>query len=226
MIVALLRSIIIYLLVFLSMRIMGKRQIGELQPTELVVTIIIAEIAIIPMQDNDLPLINSIIPIGILIAFEIIVSVIALKIPKFRGIIEGNPIIVIKNGKIDYEELKRLRMNIDDIIEALRQKEIFYVEEVQYAIVETNGQLSVLLKTEYSPITVGMTNLTPKSKGFPHSIISDGKVMKNELKAIGWDEKKLKKILDKNGVEINNILLMTSDSASNYSIMQKEKEIK
>lgn len=223
MIIALIRAILLYFLVFIAMRVMGKRQLGELQPTELVVTILIAEIATIPMQDNGTPLLNSLIPIGILIALEILMSVISLKSNKLRSLISGHSIIIINDGKIDYNQLKRLRFNVNDITEALRQKDVFHIEEVQYAVVETNGRLSVLLKSQYNPVTVEMMNLSPKQKSLPYILVSDGKIISVGLRSIGWSEKRLMKTLSDNAVELSQILIMTSDKAGNYIIMRKEE---
>ena len=130
MLITLFRSIILYVLIIAAVRIMGKRQIGELQPTELVITIMISEIAAIPMQDNGLPLFNSIIPILVLVAFEIILSVINMKSMRFRRVMEGNSIIVIRDGKVDQAALKKLRITTDDLTESLRQKDVFDISEV------------------------------------------------------------------------------------------------
>ena len=153
MFVTLIRTVILYLFVIATVRIMGKRQIGELQPTELVITILLSEIVAIPMQDNDIPLLSAVIPVMVLVGFEILISGISLKSVRFRSAMQGNSIIVIRDGVPDLKEIKKIRFTIDDILEALRQKDIFDISKVQYAIVETNGAISVMLKPEFSEIT-------------------------------------------------------------------------
>lgn len=151
MFVTLIRTGIIYILIIAAVRLMGKRQIGELQPSELVITILISEIAAIPLQDNGMPLVNTLVSIFLLIALEIISSVLNMKSGKFRDFMQGHSIILIRDGKLDQKKLTQLRFTMDDLLEALRQKDIFSIDEVQYAVVETNGTLSVLLKPENRP---------------------------------------------------------------------------
>ena len=142
------RAVIIYVAVIIALRLMGKRQIGEMTPHELVITILVSQVAIIPLQDNSMPLANMIIPILIFISLEIIVSALSMKSLGFRNLIQGKPIFVIKNGKLDEKQLKRLRLTVDDLTDALREKGFFDISEVQDAVVETNGTVSVLPKGE------------------------------------------------------------------------------
>ena len=146
MVLTILRIFILYVLATAAVRIMGKRQIGELQPSELVITILLSEIAAIPMQDTDIPLLNSVVAVLLLVAFEIISSVISMKSRGARRLLEGNAVTVIRDGKIDQKEIKRLRYTVDDLLTALRQKDVFVLSDVTYAIVETNGTLSVVKK--------------------------------------------------------------------------------
>ncbi|MBE6741210.1 MAG: DUF421 domain-containing protein [Ruminococcaceae bacterium] len=146
MTIILIRSVIIYLLVVLSVRIMGKRQIGELNPHEFVITILISSVATIPIEESSIPLSYSIVPILIFVSLEVIESALCVKFPAFDKLIDGQPIFVIKNGKLRRQELKRLRFSLDDLNDALRQKDVFDINEVENAIVETNGSLSVQKK--------------------------------------------------------------------------------
>ena len=148
MLVTLLRTIILYILVLITIRVLGKRQVGELQPADLVLTILLSEILVIPMQDPEIPLVHTFIPVLLLIGFEIVISVISLKSLRFRTLLQGNSLIVIRNGVVDQKQLQRLRFTVDDLLEALRKKDVFDITTVQYAIVETDGTLSVLLKPE------------------------------------------------------------------------------
>ena len=148
MTIIVIRSVIIYLFVVLAVRIMGKRQIGELNPHEFVITILISAVATIPIEESSIPLTNSLIPIMIFVSLEVIESAIAIKLPKFGKLIDGHPIYVIKNGVLQRREMKRLRFSMDDLKDALRQKDVFDMSEVENAIVETNGSLSVQKKED------------------------------------------------------------------------------
>lgn len=148
MTIIVIRSVIIYLFVVLAVRIMGKRQIGELNPHEFVITILISAVATIPIEESSIPLTNSLIPIMIFVSLEVIESALAIKLPKFGKLIDGHPIYVIKNGELQKQEMKRLRFSMDDLKDALRQKDVFDMNEVENAIVETNGSLSVQKKED------------------------------------------------------------------------------
>lgn len=163
MLITLFRTLILYILIIFTMRVLGKRQIGELQPAELVITILLSEIIVIPMQDTEIPLVNTLIPVFVLSGFEMLVSFIGMKSIKFRSVMQGNPVIVIRDGKLNAKKLKELRFTTDDLAEALR-KRYFDISEVQYAIVETDGTLSVLLKKENQPATKSELKInTPKA---------------------------------------------------------------
>ena len=148
MLIVFIRGIIVYITVIFAIRIMGKRQLGQLSPTELVITILISNIATLSMEDTQTPLILGIVPILTLVCLDIFVSYAVLKFPKLRKIVSGSPKIIICEGKMDYKALKQLRLTVDDVEEALRQNGIFNVNQVQYAIVETTGNISVLEKKE------------------------------------------------------------------------------
>ena len=142
------RSVIIYLFVVFAVRIMGKRQLGELNPHEFVIAILISAVATIPIQESSIPLSNSLIPIMIFVSLEVIESALAIKFPALGKLFDGQPIYVIKNGKLKKKELERLRFSIDDLNDALRQNDVFDINEVENAIVETNGTLSVQKKED------------------------------------------------------------------------------
>ena len=220
--ITLFRSIFLYILIIAAVRIMGKRQIGELQPSELVITILISEIAAIPMQDNGLPLFNSIIPIFILIAFEIILSVINMKSMKFRRVMEGNSVIIIRDGVIDQKALKKLRITTDDLTEGLRQKDVFDIQDVQYAIFETNGSLSVLLKPEKRNVTPGDLGLSPADNGLPCTVINDGVVMHDLLSECGLNENRLEKLLRKKNIDRRKVFLLIADRSGQATVIKKE----
>lgn len=223
MLVTLVRALILYVLIIICMRIMGKRQLGELQPTELVITILLSEIAAIPMQDNALPLGNSIVAVLLLVGLEIFNSIIVLKSSRCRSVLQGNSLVVIRDGVIDQKQLKRLRFTMDDLFDQLRQKDIFDINDVRYAIVETNGQLSVMLKPEKETVTAEMAELQNKTKGLLCMVINDGKFLKRSFTECNMDEQRLFRILEKEGVCLNEVLFMVADKEGNYTIVKREE---
>lgn len=225
MLVSFIRAIILYVAVIACIRIMGKRQIGELQPSELVITILISEVAAIPMQDTGIPLINSVIPLLVLVSLEIITSYISIKSGKFRNIMQGNSLIIIRNGVLDQKQIKNLRLSVEDILEALRKKEIFNIDDVLYAIAETDGSISIMLKPEKQPVTAEMINLKPKDNGIPITVIDDGVIQAKQFKECKMDMGKLKKILEQNNLKLKDILLMTSDSSGNINIIERDEDL-
>ena len=152
MVITIIRLVILYCIITLAIRLMGKRQVGELQPTELVVTILLSELVAIPIQDNSLPMTTSLIAAAVLISLEIISSVIAMRSKRFRELTQGNSVVVIEKGKVDFNQLGNLRIAFDDLLEALRLKDVFDIAEVETCLVETNGQISVELKTPFQPL--------------------------------------------------------------------------
>jgi uncharacterized membrane protein YcaP (DUF421 family) len=224
MFVTLIRTVILYVFVIISLRIMGKRQIGELQPSDLVVTLLISQIISIPIQDTDIPLVNTIIPILLLIGFEILTSVFNMKSIKFRSFMHGHPVVIINDGVLNQKLLKELRFTLDDLLESLRQKDIFDISQVQYAIVETNGQLSVLLKADYDTVTREDMNLSLSPQGYQCPVIIDGKIVEKDFKICNTNNKKIETIISKEKLQIKDILLMTVDSAGNHTIIRKDSQ--
>ena len=212
MAVTLIRAVVLYVMVIFLIRLMGKRQIGELQPSELAVTILVSEIASIPMQDNSIPILNSVVALFVLVAFEIISSAVSLKSHKLRSYIQGHPVIVIRNGIIDYKALKKLRMTVNDLVSALRQKDVFDFSQISYAIFETNGKISVLLKPEYRNSTAADVDRYPKDKGMPFAVICDGEVLEDVVKDAGYNTAEIRKMVLSNKIPAEKILVMCVDS--------------
>jgi uncharacterized membrane protein YcaP (DUF421 family) len=185
MLLIIIRTIILYAATVLLLRVMGKRQIGQLQPYELVVIIMISELAAIPMQNTGIPLVNGLIPIFILVAAQVVLSLISLYSEKARGAICGKPSIVIANSRIVEEELRRLRYNLNDLLEQLRLKNVPDISEVEYAILETSGQLSVILKSDKRPLIPQDLNISPEREDLPTTLIIDGRVIDENLTRIG-----------------------------------------
>ena len=223
MLVTLIRAAVFYVLIIFCMRIMGKRQLGELQPTELVITILLSEIAAVPMQDNALPLGNSIVAVLLLVALEIINSVIVLKSSRCRSLLQGNSLVVIRDGVVDQKQLKRLRFTMDDLFDQLRQKDIFDISDVRYAIVETNGQLSVMLKPEKETVTAEMADIQNETKGLLCMVVNDGKFLKRAFKECDMNEEKIFGILERERTPIDEVLFMVADKEGNYTIVKKDE---
>ena len=222
MITTIIRTFIIYCAVSVCVRIMGKRQLGQLQPGELVITILISEIAAMPIGDNNIPILNSLIPLFLLVSFEIINSLIDRKSVSFRQLTEGNPITIIKNGELLQKELKELRFTINDVLLGLRQKDVFDIDEVEYAIVETNGTLSVLLKPDYRPATAQVVGKKEKDNGMPCPVVIDGKIIESAFEDCGITKKEVESKIRRETDNIKSILLMTVDKNKGFNIIFKE----
>lgn len=221
MFVVILRTVLIYFFLVLIIRLMGKRQIGQLQPGELIITMLISEIATIPIEDTQEPLLHAFVPILLLALLEIGTSFAALKFIRMRSVFQGHSIVVIKNGKLDYKQLRRLRYSVDDLLESLRSKDVFDIEEVQYAIIETDGSLSVLLKPEYRTATVNDVNAEPDSKGLPRILISDGRMIDAQIEKSVMSREEVVKLLKKHKLGRKDILLLTVDEYGNVNIIKK-----
>lgn len=217
------RTVIIYIFIIAAMRTMGKRQLGELQPAELVVTLLIADLAAIPMQENGMPLLNGIIPVMILVALEILFSALMMKVPFFHRLIGGKSKTLINDGQIDVKAMQDLRMTFEDLMESLRQQGYFDWQEVQYAIVEANGKLSVLLKPNKRPATCEDLSLSPPDKGMTVIVISDGKISDWGLSFCQLSKRWLNQILRENHCTAEQVYLMTADRTRAYYLLKKEK---
>lgn len=224
MLVLVIRTVILYLTVIIALRIMGKRQLGELQPSELVVAIMISDLASVPMQSIDIPLLAGIIPVFTLIVAEVIMSFISMKSKIFRKILSGSPSVVIYKGEIIKKELSRLRFNIDDLVEELRLNGYHNIADVDTAIVETSGKLSIIPKDKARGATVEDLNIkNPKADGLPFVIVTDGSFNNNEVKRSGKNEAELKKLLQKNGAKkLSQILVASLDRSGEIFIQLKD----
>ena len=189
---------------------MGRRQIGELSAHEFVITILISAVATVPLEDNEIPLSNSLLPILMLMSLEIIQSVISLKSTKFRSIFEGNPIFIIKDGKLIQSEMRRLRLTINDIIDNLRQNKVFDISAVKNAVIEPDGKISVQEKSDNSP--------------FPFPVVTDGKIISEYFGKYGIDEERIKRVLKKSNVESKELMLLTIDDDDNIYFIKKESK--
>jgi len=200
---------------------MGKRQLGELQPSELVVTILISNIASIPVEDSSVPMIMGIVPILTLVCLDVIMSGIMLKSAKVRKLMIGSPRIIISDGDILQKEMKRLRYTVDDLTEAMREQQIFDITQIHYAIVETTGKINFLLKKDYQPAEKQDVKAGGSTENPPSVIIRDGITDKEQLRLLGLGEQWLTRVLRENNVGIKGVFLMTADRNGNHTIVKK-----
>lgn len=217
------RAILLYVLIVFAMRLMGKRQIGELQPSELVITMMVSNMAILPIEDISIPMLVGAIPILTLVCFEIILSNFGLKSKKFRRILSGNPIVVIEKGEIVQKAMHKLRFSIDDLMEGLRGNDVFDLKDVEYAIVETNGKISVLKKFSAQNTTAQMLQISGNQASPPLVMVSDGKLMKENLGKYGITQDWIFSHLRKKGLRIEDIFVMTVDENKAIFAALKEK---
>ena len=221
--VMLVRTAILYIAVVIGLRIMGKRQIGDMQPNELVITILVSEIASIPIQDASQPMINGLTAMALLVALEVILSVLAMKSGNVRRAVNGGPVIVIRQGRVDQKAMERLRITMDDLLASLRQNQIFDVAEVEYAIVETNGSVSVMLTADNRPLTNFTAGKQIKNKGLTTPVVCDGKIQYRFMEAMSIQPERVQGILSSRKIDKSKIFLMTLDEKGNANIIEKEK---
>ncbi len=225
MLVVVIRTLILYASVTAAVRIMGKRQIGEMQPSELVVAIMISDLASVPMQAVDIPLLSGIIPVFTLIVAEVFAAFLSLKSKAIRRIIAGEPSVVIRGGRIDEKELVRQRFNLNDLLEQLRISGYPDISQVEIAVLETNGQLSIIPKAEARNVTVKDLNLKNAEKEtIPFMLISDGKINKAELERSGKSEKWLNQELKKKKISsVKEVFVASLDENGKLFLQRKER---
>lgn len=221
MAIVLIRAVVLYILLAFSLRLMGKRQLGELQPSELVVTILISNIAAIPVEDSSIPMIMGIIPILTLVCIDVIMSGIMMKSSKVRKLMIGSPRIIISDGEILQKEMQRLRYTVDDLTEAMREQSIFDITQIHFAIVETTGKINFMLKEDYKPAEKQDVKAGGSTENPPSVIIRDGIVDKEQLSLLGLGDQWLTKILRENDVSEKNVFIMTSDNNGKYTIIKR-----
>jgi uncharacterized membrane protein YcaP (DUF421 family) len=223
MFIVMIRTMILYFIVVITMRIMGKRQIGEMQPFELVIAIMVSELASLPMQDTRIPLVHGVIPIITLLFLQTLISMAELKSEAARTIFSGKPSIIIKDGKMDIKQLKYDRFNINDLFEELRLQGYYDIENIQYAILETSGQLSVIPKTELEPATKLDLNIKTTQDKLPVTLILDGKVNQHNLKIIEKNNSWLQKKLKENNIHsVDKVFIALLDSKGKFFYQLKE----
>ncbi len=223
MFTVLIRTGILYFIVIISMRLMGKKQIGELQPFELAITIMISSLASFPMEDTRIPIIHGIIPIITLLLVQIILSILELKNERIRLLLNGKPSILINNGKIDIKELRYQRFNINDLMEELRLQGFYNIDDIQFAILETSGQLSIMPKTELTWASKGDLKVKSQQDTLPITLILDGKINHENLKTLNKNENWLHNKLRENNISsAEKVFVALMDSKGKFYYQQKD----
>jgi len=214
MVIIFFRVLIVYIVVLIYLRVMGKRQLGELQPFELVITLLIADIASLPMTQVSMPILFSVVPLTTLVILEIFVSLLSRKSIVLRRVLNGTPMIVINPQGVQYSALKRLNMSLDDLMEGLRGCGYFIIEDILYAIVETNGSITAIPKKAKSNVVNDDLKLSNPESTLPIMLISSGKIINSNLATIKKDATFISSIIKQAGIDkISDVLLLTLDSA-------------
>lgn len=223
MAIAFVRTIILYLLVVAGIRLLGKHQVGELEPIEFVLALLIADLASVPMQNNGIPLVAGVVPIVTLLCLSMVLSVLTMKCPRLRGLLSGRPSLLIANGKIDQREMRRNRFTVDELLEELRLQGCESPAMVRYAVLETNGQVSVLPYAVHRPPNAADLDLTPADPGLPVVLVSDGRLQRSALKERGLDEVWLSRQLKSHKLSsYKEVFLMTVDDENKVLVIPKE----
>ena len=222
MILSYLRTLLLYMVLIFCVRLMGKRQIGEMEPAEFVVTMLLANLAAIPMQDGAIPLYSGLVSILTVLGMELVLSGLIMHSVVFRRFLCGKPVILINNGKILQENLRRTRVTLDELTGHLREKDVLDIRTVQYAILETDGSLSVFPYPKERPASAKDAGIHPKQQFLPVTIIEDGYLSQENLKHAGKDEAWLNQVLRENHAEAQETLLLTVDAADKVLWLGKE----
>ena len=225
MAIVFIRTLIVYAALLLTMRLLGKRQLGEMELSEFVVAALIADLASHPLQDIGIPMINGLIPILTLFCCEVLIAGLSMKSIRLRALLFGKPSILISHGRIDQKELWKNRFTLDELIQELRAQGALDISRVEYAILETDGKLSVILYPAEKPVTAALMNLPAPDAGYPYILISDGRIIEENLKRSGksrsWLDRQLKEHRMKSAGEI---FLMTLNGAGQVYLAEKEKK--
>ena len=216
------RTVIIYVLLVITMRLMGKRQLGELELSELVITFLLSEIASLPITNSEIPIMYAIIPILTLMSLEIITSILMINCPPVKKILSSRPAVIISKGVISRSEMKNARISLDELISQIRQNGIYNLEDVDYAIIEENGKMSIVPKSSSRPPDIKTLGLADFDSGVMHILISDGKTNSYNLNMLGKDLNWLKSKLEKHGIKISEVFCMTVNDAGKIFIQKKD----
>ena len=222
MLISLIRSVFLYLILILVIRLMGKRQIGQMEASEFVVTMLIADLASVPMQNNAISLFSGLVPILAVLALELILAASSMKWLGVRKLLCGRPVILIENGRISQRNLARTRVTLDELTGQLRAQGILDLGEVNYAILETNGQISVFPYAKHRPAAAADLGLSPADPALPYTVVSDGRVLRENLTLAGRDRAWLEGVLAGYGCALRDVFVLTVDRAGQIYFCKKE----
>lgn len=222
MTIAAVRTAILYLTVVLAVRLMGKRTVGELQASELVITLMISDLASVPMQETGIPLFSGIVPMTVLVILEIALSYLMLRFPRLSRLMCGSPVVVIESGRIVQEALRSLRMTNEDLFEALRKQSVFDVASVSCAVVETDGSLSVLLRSETQPPSAKDMGVAVPEAQIRALLVSDGTVERDSMRLVGWDAERIETTLRREKIPVEEVFIMTGTAGGEYSVIPRD----
>ena len=222
MLILFLRAVFLYLVVIAVIRLLGKRQLGQLEPSEVAVTMLIADLASFPMQETGISILSGIVPILAVLGMEVVLSFLSMRNIKIRKMLCGKPVILMENGRFLQENMRKNRVTLDELISQLRQNNVIDPSVVQYAILETGGNLSVFVRGEERPATAKEAGITPQPDSLPVTIISDGRILEENLHRAGKDTRWLQKILSKEKLTPRETFLLTVDKDNNVRFYKKE----
>lgn len=218
------RTVVVYLFLIAVIRFLGKRQLGQMEPSEVVVTMLVADLASFPMEDPDIPLTAGLVPILAVLSMEILLSLLSVRSLKVRKLLCGKPVILMENGDFLQENMRKNRITIDELLSQLRQKDIMDPTTVRYAILETGGNLSVFPYPEYEPAAARDAGVPVESLKAPITVVSDGRVLSDNLKKAGKNQKWLEKALQKQGVTLEQTFLLTVDEENKILFYKKQRK--
>lgn len=221
--ITLIRTVLLYSLLIFTVRMMGKRQVAEMEPAEFVVTMLLANLAAVPMQDNRLPLLSGLVPIFTILSLELILAVLSIRFIPVRKLLCGLPAILIRDGVIDQKSLAQSRVSLDELTQKLREKDVFDLSAVKYAILETDGELSVMLCAQHRTVSLKDCGLIGEEGELPYTLISNGVLLRQNLKACGYGKAQLRDELRRRGCRIRDVFLMTVDRSGKLLFVRKEK---
>ena len=222
MLLSYIRTVILYLILIAVIRMMGKRQIGQMEPSEFVVTMLVANLASIPMQDGGIPLYSGLVPILTVLGVELVLSALSMRSIRLRRLLCGKPVILIENGRILQENLRSTRITLDELTGHLREKDVLDVTTVQYAILETDGNLSVFPYPEHLPASAKDTGIRLKKQRLPITLAADGCLYKHNLSVAGKNKAWVDQLLREKDTELKDVLLLTVDSSGKIVLLKKE----
>lgn len=222
MLTILFRTFVVYVILIATMRIMGKRQLGELEISELVTTLLISEIASLPIVDQDIPVLHAIIPLVTILTLEVILSVILLKIPRLKNLASARPSVLIRHGKIDQGEMRRIRISIDELISEIRQSGLGSIAQVDYAILEQNGKISIIPRKSAQPPDAAALGLDPQENGIVHVLVADGVINQYNMKLFSFTDKRLEQELQKRRKKLADIFFLGIDDGGELYWIDKE----